>query len=184
MLAIFLLAILLIFLISIIDHKFGIIPHTLTVAYGILGIVYCILDNNFKFWFTLLLIIVIFIPQLLLFSLSKAESIGGGDVKILTLSMLFLHTYKSFVIYCTLLIAASIIGLILFSKKGCLRYGPYITIPVIIVLGIVLYNNLLIALYIACINILAIEIVSLFIEEKEGCPCEILSNYLNQKKEK
>lgn len=125
--------ILTLFAISIFDIETATIPHTLTILFLILGIVYCVIDKNYNIWLPIGLFGGIFIFQFLLFCIYGENAIGGGDVKILSISALFLHQLDDVANYCILLMFFTLIGYVItkVKKETHLRYGPYMALSII-----------------------------------------------------
>ncbi len=119
--------------ISIFDIETATIPHTLTILLLILGIVFCIFDKDTNYFLTFLAFGCMFLFQFLLFCIYGENAIGGGDVKILSISMLFLHNASYLMNYCLFLSAFSIFGYIVVKtkKETHLRYGPYMALSLI-----------------------------------------------------
>lgn len=127
------LSILILFGISIFDVETSTIPHTLTIALFILSICYCCISENFSSLLTISLFIGVFVLQVILFFIFGENAIGGGDVKILSISMLFLHTYNDIMFYCVFLCLFTFIGFVVAktNKETHIKYGPYMALSLI-----------------------------------------------------
>ena len=121
------------------DLKTKTIPHSLTIGLLILGLINAFINPYFKTfnWVIFGVFSVIFILTFYLFD-KIGKPIGGGDIKLICISFLFL-TYISqymtyFIALCVFNILAIIIG---FSIKGkefynsTIKYGPYLSLSLI-----------------------------------------------------
>lgn len=119
------------FLISIWDIRTETIPHTLTILLLIFGII-----NTFVYaencWLPLGMALGTFCFYALLFFLT--DKIGGGDVKILAISLLFVNNLNMLLAYCIVFASSMMIGTLvtLFKNKRSLRLGPYMSIALAI----------------------------------------------------
>lgn len=153
---------LILFAISIFDIETATIPHTLTILFLILGITYCFVDKGYNVWLPIGIFLGIFGLQFLLFCIYGENSIGGGDVKILSISALFLHSTEDVLNYCLLLMFFTLIGYVITKVKNQthLRYGPYMALSIIGTLfininfsyGEIMCFSLIFAFIILCID--------------------------------
>ncbi len=168
---IIILTIVALFLISIWDDLTATIPHTLTIILLGLGIASCIIDNNFSFGLTGTIFGIILVSQILMFFLFGEDAIGGGDVKILSISMLFLHTTTEILIYSLALAFVSALGYAKAKVKNesHLRFGPYMALSLMIALILpILDTTLTIIISLAFITFLnAIEQLFILKETRE-----------------
>lgn len=113
------------FLMAIIDFEYEEIPHTLTIILLALGI-YNIAINAEVWYMPLIYALVSFI---LFFVLYIFSNIGGGDVKVLAISMLFLNDINYLAVYCVLFSIAVFSGMIFMfiNHKKSLRLAPYMS---------------------------------------------------------
>lgn len=149
----------LLILIAIWDYETEEIPHTLTIATLIMGIISLIIfaDN----WvIPLILGVLTFSIYAILFFVTN--KIGGGDVKILAISFLLLHSNDMILTYCITFVASLMVGVLITSatNKKSTRLGPYMSYGLI---GTYIYhylsNDIGVVLYCACIYVLIIKLV-------------------------
>ena len=160
---IFILTTLVLFGIAIFDLETSTIPHTLTILLLALGIIYCCINKDFKAYFTLPLVAVIFILHFVLFIIFGENAIGGGDVKILSISALFLHTFNYIGNYCVYLCLYTLIAFIVAkSKKDThIKFGPYMALALISTLFNSFYCSFTNILLFDCVFVLGLYIIDL-----------------------
>lgn len=167
-------------LIAIIDYETEEIPHTLTILLLICGIISVIVNRD-NFILPLCASGGTFLLLTLMFFFGN---IGGGDVKILSISCLFIYTLEYMVYYLMLFGFVLTFGLIktYLQKKKSLRLGPYMAIPLILTFNVILNNSFIfeeilsiflitIVIFIALDNLFffknKIEKYELFVTKKE-----------------
>ena len=125
------------FLIAIWDIRTETIPHTLTILLLIFGIINMIIYSN-DFRLPLFMALGTFLFYAILFFVSS--KIGGGDVKILSISLLFINDINNLLIYCVCFFIAMMIGVLvtLYKNNKSLRLGPYMSISLI---ASIVYTN-------------------------------------------
>lgn len=119
--------------ISITDIEKAEIWHSNTIILLILGVLYGFYDKQTNWFFLLSLFLTIFITQFIFFIIFGENAIGGGDVKIISISILFLHNFQDIIVYSISLFILSIIGIIYckLKKESHLRYGPYLSLALL-----------------------------------------------------
>lgn len=141
---ILILVVLTLFGVAIFDVETATIPHTLTILFLILGICYCCMSKDFKAYFTLPIVGAIFILQVILFFVFGENAIGGGDVKILSISALFLHTFNDVGNYCVFLCLYTLFAYLIakYKKETHVKFGPYMSLTLISTLMSSLYCSI------------------------------------------
>lgn len=117
-------------LIAVIDYETEEIPHTLTIALLVCGIISIILNRE-NFMLPLISSLGFFAFLVLMFFIGN---IGGGDVKILCITCLFLYTLEIMLFYLIIFSIVLFFGIVKSILKGekSLRLGPYMAIPLIL----------------------------------------------------
>lgn len=130
---IFILMVILMFFVAIFDIETATIPHTVTILLLALGIVSCFIDKNIDLWLCIGTTCAVFALLFITFIALGDSAIGGGDVKIMTISMLFLHNVNNNYCYIMFLGFFSLFGVIYakISKEKTVKYGPYMAISLI-----------------------------------------------------
>lgn len=119
--------------IALFDIETATIPHTLTLALLVCGIVSCFADKDITIAVPLVTFFSLFGFLFLLFCIIGENAIGGGDVKIMSISMLFLHQLDEIIIYCVFLFILSLIGAVIarINKEKSIKYGPYMSLALV-----------------------------------------------------
>lgn len=151
--------IILLTLIAIWDYQTEEIPHTLTIATLIMGIISLIFFAD-KWYIPLILGLIIFIGYAIMFFIT--DKIGGGDVKILAISFLLLHDLDMILTYCIIFTICLMYGclLTLAKNKKSLRLGPYMSFGLIGTYIFTLTNSIESVLISAIYFILFVEIIN------------------------
>lgn len=160
-------------LIAGIDVKKGEIPNTLSIFLLICGIVGCFLNAEKNVLFGVTAAICVFFSQAILFYICGEDAIGGGDVKILSISFLYLYSYSEMMIYLLILSVVSIFGYVLtkMQKKSHVRFGPYMGISLVFTLWFILAKSIILATMISAIYVVLVIIfgeVWKILEKKVG----------------
>lgn len=136
---IFIPMLIILFLMSWFDLKSRIIPHTLTIMLLILGIINGCIDENFKLfnWVLFGVFSIIFIFTFYIFD-KIGKPIGGGDIKLICISFLFLSFTSQYMTYfimlCIFNLWSIFVGFCLKGKdvfKDTIKYGPYLSLALI-----------------------------------------------------
>ena len=104
-------------LIAIIDYATSEIPDALNIALGILGIIFYIINIKTNWWLPLVLNIGSFILFFIFFLLTGELAIGGGDMKMIIVSMLFINSFKMLYYYLVFFAFVSLIGIVITCIK-------------------------------------------------------------------
>lgn len=148
--------------VAVFDDLTATIPHTITIVLLILGILSCIFDKTTDYALTITLSVVIFAIMLTMFFFLKEGSIGGGDVKIITITFLFLHSFNVVMQYCILFLFWNVFAYfftkIILKEKKC-RLGRYLSLSL---LGAIMPNIMSIILVSLSFLVLIEFIDSLF----------------------
>lgn len=121
------------------DLKTKTIPHSLTIGLLILGLINAFINPYFKSlnWIIFGVFSVIFILTFYLFD-KLGKPIGGGDIKLICISFLFLSYVSQYMTYfmalCVFNIWAIIIGILNKGKSfynSSIKYGPYLSLALI-----------------------------------------------------
>lgn len=124
-------------LISISDYAKEEIPNSLNLGLGILGITYIIINFDVKtFWVPITISIATFILFFLFFMITGEALIGGGDMKMICISMLFLTSFKALFHWSIYLSIFLLIGVVITYIKGqkAVRCGPYFSLALLFTL--------------------------------------------------
>ena len=119
---------------SLIDGKTGIIPPGFPIFIGLLGILRILLQvflyrNTGFFLQALLGAVSVSVPLIIVYIISKATAIGGGDIKLMAAAGLLLGwklTILSFALACILGAAIHLVRMRFFGAGRVLRMGPYL----------------------------------------------------------
>lgn len=152
------------FLIAIFDIKTATIPHTLTIALFLMGILYCIFDKNFDAKLTLVAFFAILISQIIFFCTLGEDAIGGGDVKILSISMLFLHSALDLYYYCFTLSVVSVLAVLISKvhKQTHVRFGPYMAISLLV--GVFWNVGFIYSINLVLLMVFLLSVISTFLK--------------------
>ena len=127
---IIILTLLLLIVASVSDDLTATIPHTVMLGLFGLGITGVFIDYNCEKGLTLLLFGMTFAILITLFVILGEDAIGGADIKVMTISILFLHNSSDILTYFIAFGLFSIIAYIklkIEKKKYC-RYGKYMSL--------------------------------------------------------
>lgn len=123
-------------IISLTDIRKGLIYNFTSFILFILGILSVFFANETKeqLWFPFTMFGIAFVIQFVIFAICGENTIGGGDIKVLSSSLLFIHNINEIFNYLIILGLFSLIGIIITkikSKNNSLRYGPYMALSLI-----------------------------------------------------
>lgn len=163
------------FLMSWSDLKSKIIPHSLTIALLILGIINACIDENFKMfnWILFGVFSIIFVITFYIFD-KIGKPIGGGDIKLICISFLFLtHTSQYmtyFIMLCIFNFWSMIVGFTFKGKvffKSVIKYGPYLSLALISTSVLYFIVNIHICIFIILLFTLIFLILEFYYHIKE-----------------
>ncbi len=120
--------------ISFIDAKTKEIPIGTTISIGILALIYTVIDYQ-NLLDHVLGFVSVAVLLLIVLILSKGKSIGGGDVKLMAASGLYLGLFGNvvaFVLGCIIGSLVHIIRMIFFKAGRELAFGPYLAVGIFI----------------------------------------------------
>lgn len=123
-------------LIAIVDYATSEIPNILNALLGLLGVVYYFCNIRVNWWLPLVLSISSFIFFFVFFLLTKELAIGGGDMKMIIVSMLFVNSFTNLYYYLIFFSIFALVGVILTlaKKQKGVRCGPYLGLALIFML--------------------------------------------------
>lgn len=148
---------LILLLIGIIDYATSEIPNALNLALGVLGLAYYLINIKTNWWLPLILSFGSFTLLFIFFLITGEALIGGGDMKMIMASMLFIHSFSSVYNYLLWFSAFALIGVILTYLKGerGVRCGPYLGLALLYTLT-AKYMTLTDGFYILAIFIISV----------------------------
>lgn len=129
MIAFYIILFLVLLLISIKDYATSEIPNVLNIALGVLGLVYYFINIKTNWWLPLVLVFGSFVFFFVFFLITGELAIGGGDMKMVIVSMLFVNNLMSLMDYLYLFCLFIVLGVIITYAKGegkYVRCGPYL----------------------------------------------------------
>lgn len=122
------------FLISIIDFKFQVIPNQLNMLLLIIGIWSSFVFQEITFWGRIMGIFCVSLPMIMIAVLCSG-GLGGGDIKLMAASGMLLGVKWNIFAACIGMTFGGIYGLILLltkraQRKDCFALGPFLCLGI------------------------------------------------------
>ena len=118
MIAFYIILFLVLLLISIRDYATSEIPNALNIVLGVLGLVYYFINIKTNWWIPLVLAFGTFLLFFVFFLITGELAIGGGDMKMIIVSMLFINNFILIVEYMLWFCLFILIGIIVTYANG------------------------------------------------------------------
>ncbi len=137
MIAFYIILFLVLLLISIRDYATSEIPNALNIVLGVLGLVYYFINIKTNWWIPLVLAFGTFLLFFVFFLITGELAIGGGDMKMIIVSMLFINNFILIVEYMLWFCLFILIGIVVSYANGNGKYvrcGPYLGLSLLFLL--------------------------------------------------
>lgn len=135
--------ILILLAISTFDYSTSIIPNGLSLGLLGVGLVYYFANLNSMWYLPLISSIGLFLLFFLLFLITGENAIGGGDMKVICISLLMLNSFELIYEYLLYMSVFTMIGMVIakIKKEKTVRVGPYLSLAIIFAIAPMVFSD-------------------------------------------
>lgn len=131
--------------VSVFDRSKAVIPNCLSIIYLVLSLVYYFVHLNTSWYLPLIFSASVFVLFFILYLITGENIIGGGDVKIISISLLMLNSIDALWKYFIYLSIFTFIGAFIckIRKEKYLRCGVWLSLSIICTLLPLTFDKIL-----------------------------------------